>query len=426
MISQSHIQACLQQIERRLNWGPSDQWANQDFEFLVEEIFNKTGENLSLTTLKRIWGKVDYQSQPSISTLNVLAQYLGFKHWRDFQNGFNINKTPVKEIEDKSVKRLSWKFVLNHKVGLTLVILIAISSLFFFIDRRQVFYKAEEVTFESRKVSSGLPNTVVFNYDVSQVIADSFFIQQSWDARRRIRVSPQEFTHTSFYYFPGYFHAKLIANDHIMKEHEVFVESDGWIGMIERFPEPVYVNEYLLKDKFLTVNLDKIKQTSDIYQDKDFWIDYYYVNDMGEIDGNNFEYQCRIRNNSDLGSVCHESRISLICTYGRFNIPLSNPGCVSNLFLTLGNSYYSGKEHDLSPLGCDLNDWVDFKLKVEDKRCEISINDSTVMTESYSMDLGRIVGFKFKFNGIGEVDNVKLSDLQNTIIYEESFDSNPI
>ena len=174
-------------------------------------------------------------------------------------------------------------------------------------------------------------------------------------------------------------------------------------------------------DDILTVNLDNLERTSDIYQDKDFWVDYYYVDELGEVDGDNFEYQCRMRNNSKLGSVCHESRISLICTNGRYNIPLSMPGCVSNLNMTLGDLFYSGKEHDLSPLGRDLTDWINFKLKVEDKNCEISINDTTIMAVSYEMDLGPIVGFKFKFNGIGEVDNVVLKDNNSEVFFQEEF-----
>jgi hypothetical protein len=422
MTNQSHIDECLNRIEKKLNWGSNEQWTNQDFELLVDEIFKKTGTNLSLTTLKRIWGKVDYQSQPSSSTLNVLAQYLGYSHWRDFQNHLVDEPLPERPKQQPAVTR-NWRSLLNRKTAFAFVVLIALSSLFFFIDRREVFFKSEEVTFSSKIVTEGLPNSVIFDYDVSKVIADSFFIQQSWDPRRRVRISPNETKHTSFYYYPGYFHAKLIANDQVIREHEVFVESDGWIAMIERFPEPIYINEYMVPEGNLLVDLDHFEQRQEHYQDRDFWIDYYFVEEMGETDGNNFEYECRIRNNSDLGSVCHESRISLICTNGRYNIPLCMPGCVSNLDLTLGDSYYSGKEHDLSPLGCDLTQWIDFKLKVADKKCEISINDSTVMTESYRMDLGRIVGIKFKFNGTGEVDNILLKDQDQSISFQEDFES---
>ena len=79
-MSGTQIRNCLNEIERRLSWGSSDRWSNQDFELLSDEIYNKTTVKLSITTLKRIWGKVEYHSSPSTSTLIVLAQYLDYRH----------------------------------------------------------------------------------------------------------------------------------------------------------------------------------------------------------------------------------------------------------------------------------------------------------------------------------------------------------
>lgn len=419
-----HIRICKKEIEKRLDWGPCDQWTNQDFELLVEEIFIKTNTNLSLTTLKRIWGKVDYQSNPSGATLNVLAQYLGFAHWRDFQKNHSTTDKAERNISIKRPIRPLNRFF-NRKTVVALVVIISLSSVFFFIDQRQVFYKAEEVVFKSKMVSSGLPNTVIFEYDISKVIADSFHIQQSWDRRRRVKISPQDTKHTAFYYYPGYFHAKLIANSEIIKEHEVLVESNGWIGMIERFPEPIYINDLLTTGAgYLGVEINNYPKKADHIQDKNFWVDYYYVKDFGTTDANNFDFECRIRNNSDLGSICHESRISVICTSGRFNIPVCMPGCVSNINVTLNDVYLSGKHHDLSALGCDITEWTNFNLKVENRKCEITIGDQLRLSHTFKNDPGKIVGFKFKFNGAGEVDMLKLSELDNSIIFEDSFDSN--
>ena len=418
MTIQSHISACLREIEKKLNWGSSNGWTNQDFELLVEEIYRVTGTNLSLTTLKRIWGKVDYQSQPSISTLNVLAQYLGYVHWRDYQNNHNLDYG-VKNHKKSNYK--SKRFRINQKMVLVLVLIIALSSLFFLLDRRQVFYNPSEVVFESKKVTTGLPNTVIFNYDVSKVIADSFHIQQSWDHRRRVRISPEETTHTSFYYYPGYFHAKLIANNEIIKEHEILIESNGWIGMIERFPEPVYINVSKIENDVLQGDFDIYLQNHTHFRDRDFWVDYYYVENINSVDAHDFDYSCRIKNNTDLGGVCRESRISVICTKGRYNIPLCEIGCVSEVFLTLGNLFLDGRKEDLSGLGCDLNEWINFNLLVEDKKCQISINDEVRLVKSFTNDIGEVVGLKFKFNGVGQVDCVRLIDHEKRVVFNEDF-----
>ena len=115
----------------------------------------------------------------------------------------------------------------------------------------------------------------------------------------------------------------------------------------------------------------------------------------------------------------------MICTQGRFNIPLCIPGCVSNLNLSLGDLFLQGKKYDLSPLGCNLSAWVDFRIDVRDKMCEIYINDELRMTNAFTADLGKIVGFKFKFNGIGEVDEVKLSSPDQSAIFADNFEADP-
>lgn len=68
---QNHIilKRCLKEIESRLNWINSNQWQQKHFESLSELIYEKTKVSLSPLTLKRLWGKIKYNSNPSSSTL---------------------------------------------------------------------------------------------------------------------------------------------------------------------------------------------------------------------------------------------------------------------------------------------------------------------------------------------------------------------
>lgn len=81
---EAYIILCCQLIEAQLNWGTSAGWTNQDFENLSEKIREATSVMLSATTLKRIWGRVKYDSAPTVTTLNTLAQFAGFENWRRF------------------------------------------------------------------------------------------------------------------------------------------------------------------------------------------------------------------------------------------------------------------------------------------------------------------------------------------------------
>ena len=55
-----------------------------DFQLLIQQIWEKNHAVLSLSTIKRLWGYVDSNGAPRLSTLNTLAQFLGFTDWNAY------------------------------------------------------------------------------------------------------------------------------------------------------------------------------------------------------------------------------------------------------------------------------------------------------------------------------------------------------
>jgi hypothetical protein len=71
----------------------------------------------------------------------------------------------------------------------------------------------ECVKFSARtSVENKIPNTEVFDYDVSNVNAEKFYIQQNWDARRRVEILKENNEQTDIYYLPGFYFAKLFID----------------------------------------------------------------------------------------------------------------------------------------------------------------------------------------------------------------------
>ena len=56
----------------------------KNFEQLRGVIFRRTGEYISTTTLKRIWGYLNEPLQTRPTTLSLLARTVGYKDWEDF------------------------------------------------------------------------------------------------------------------------------------------------------------------------------------------------------------------------------------------------------------------------------------------------------------------------------------------------------
>lgn len=75
-----------------------------DFDFLRGIIWERTHEQISTSTLKRLWGYVDGVDTARNSTLNVLSKSLGYNNWDDFVNKLKLeNQTNSDLVLSKSV-----------------------------------------------------------------------------------------------------------------------------------------------------------------------------------------------------------------------------------------------------------------------------------------------------------------------------------
>ncbi|MEO0330979.1 MAG: hypothetical protein AAF223_04730, partial [Bacteroidota bacterium] len=213
----TYIELLKQIIENEMAWGNSQEWTHQDFEQLSERIWQKTQTKLSATTLKRLWGKVNYQSQPATNTLNALAQFASYEHWRDFVGSQSyVSHTTEKELP----KQKATLPTISKKLAILLLIPVLVLVVLGFNRwvNRPLEIDASQVTFSSEPVTKGLPNTVIFHYDVSQLSFSNIEIQQSWDTRLRQNVEKQDSIYTTTYYYPGYFRAKLLVEEQVIKE----------------------------------------------------------------------------------------------------------------------------------------------------------------------------------------------------------------
>ena len=57
-----------------------------DFVYLSGVIFERCGETISETTLKRIWGYIEGYDTTRFHTLSILAKFVGYNDWDDFVN----------------------------------------------------------------------------------------------------------------------------------------------------------------------------------------------------------------------------------------------------------------------------------------------------------------------------------------------------
>lgn len=215
---------------------------------------------------------------------------------------------------------------------------------------------ASNCTFESRPIADGLPNTVVFNYDVGQVKGKHYQLQMNWNPEKRIDIDPQAGEASMVYYYPGYYRAKLVADDHILKEHDLYISTDGWMATRDLDPKPRYYFKHELVRNG-TLSIDAAEENENL----DKRLTYAYVKDFGDISSDNVKLELELKNTFQTGiDICQKTEVHLICSQGIFIIPMSIPGCTGDLFAMCSEQRLLGENKDLSGLGTDFEDWQKF------------------------------------------------------------------
>jgi len=103
----------------------------KDFDFLAEQIFQKLHEQISATTLKRVWGYLTESTVPRQSTLDILAQFIDYPDWESFckeqeeAEGLQVEN----EVQNAESKRTHHSFLRYYALFITVILLILLGVL---------------------------------------------------------------------------------------------------------------------------------------------------------------------------------------------------------------------------------------------------------------------------------------------------------
>jgi hypothetical protein len=397
------LKKCLIIIEEQLQWGSSGQWHSNVFDELSELIANKTGVLLSPTTLKRVWGKVNYDNAPSISTLNTLAAFIGYLNWRDFKT----KRKNTQGSKSNKPQTSNLRIIITSSALLTILFI----SLFSMIGLEESKTPADysNVVFSSRPITKGYPNSVVFELGIANIESNSMYIQQYWDPSKTIKLKSGQSQATGIYYYPGHFRAKLIIDGTMIRQHDLFLKSEGWTSTIDYSPVPKYHN-LSQSDITSALSFSDEFQTEVKNLDEPMYSTFHFVSDLGIVDGDNFKIASTIKSTyMDKWAICQTVYLYLLGTKGAIIIPFSKLGCVSDIDLMLNGPNVSGKEHDLSAFGVDLTDSQKISVSVKNKVVTVLIGGKEVYSDQYQGSMGELVGLRYKFLGLGEVSYISIT-----------------
>ena len=408
----------VQQIEAQLGWGVGADWTNRDFQKLSERILEQTHQQLSVTTLKRVWGRAERVAQPSIATLDILAEFAGYDSWRTFrqQQASTLpsnNHPPSVPVAKAKTRR--------KMIGAVLLLATLLSLTWYAMTTTEklpatpLLTTSDDVRFSFEKVTTGYPNTVIFRYDMGDTPYNSLTIQQSWDTRKRIALTEPQGLVTTTYYTPGYYLVKLLVNDQIVREKDLYIPTQGWQGLVAESDESfVYLKpEQLPYDSVLSISPDVLPLLN---QHPESLLYLANLTDDPPIDGSNFTLDTEFRVVQPTErSVCEYVRLTVTGTKEVLGFHFSVPGCVGDLLFMLNKEMVSGQNHDLSAFGLDFRAWTRCQIAVQDRRVRVSLNGHEVFSHQMRSDIGRVGGVQWTFEGAGEVRRLEMEDEKGAV-----------
>ena len=395
-------------IVEQTGWGPVSGWQGGDFRRLSAMISDKTRVTLSESTLRRVLGKADYPHLPSEITLNTLAVFAGFDSWRAFTGQLNIEtgKPPGTKAPGKL------------RPVLSAVVLVLFAGLTAAIYHR--FYKTSpgrfNYVFSSRPVTRTVPNSVIFNYRVGKE-SKPVFIQQSWDDGTRAQVSATGSTYASVYYKPGFYQAKLLVGNKIVKQHPLIIPTEGWVGLLNRKPVPVYLDgREFAKTGELEVDARVYAAHSINTEPEPVLAELYNVGNFKPVIADSATFSALIKCNNERGAAVCGRVIAFLITNGiPISIPVCAKGCVATLGLFNGRQAVFGKTTDLSGLGADVSQWVRVEYRTLAGQMQLLVNGNIAYKGPLPPAGLKILGLAFGFENGGAVKAVMLREKGATI-----------
>jgi len=427
MTDKELIKICLWEIICKSGFSDPESLRQRDFEHLSAEIEKGTGILISVSTIKRLLNG-QFNRLPQVATLNAISTYLGYDNWQDFrarqQEKTNSEEggatlTPAQLPEDKK-RRVPYKFFI---AGAAVILFLMIVSYTYFSKRAVINEK--DISFSVRKITNNdIPNTVVFTYDVSKVNGDSFFIQQSWDRDRRVRIDKNNHTLTDIYYEPGYHNAKLIVNDKVVKTIDVGIPTNDWFFYSK--PAlfrglPTYIHPAApVKDGKLTLTPEDIISSKIDPQHENFYMYTFFPKEFN-VDSDNFRFKARMKVTILKNVMCPMIMQEICGQHNSLYFFTTLPGCTGTIDANVGEHYMSGKNTDLSAFGCDIREWHNIEVIVKNKMARFYIDQKEIFSKAYTKSSGFITGMIFSSNGLCEIDNIELTGLDGKVVYKNDF-----
>jgi hypothetical protein len=409
------LDICCKKVAQEVGEKSISEWKNSDYIKLSGLLHRKTKIHLSENTLKRIFGKLKKPTRyyPQKATRDALAQFIGFRDWYEFEllHPVSEKEALIVTVVESNTKQLSRKNKNYIYFALIIVAVVTLCFYYFFSNQAEV----TNVKLICLNPNGKSPHSAIFKLGVKGTLSDesSTFTVDFADAK------PKRSTFTNsivnhYYETPGRYFPMLYHKNTIIDTAYVYLQSKGW-DIIATVPTdssrvyPILKKISTTPDHHVTARevLDAGVDTS-----KTFFVSFANVR-PSHISADNFEFNVNITTSAERPGVrCSQADLVIYGENDRHYLSIIKPECTAWGSYKFSEVIKSGEKSDLRELGHDLTKGARVKLRIANQHVTLFIDDKEIFKTEYSKAIGKLMGFKIMFAGIGSFKNFSLADLK--------------
>ncbi|MDQ1141801.1 hypothetical protein [Pedobacter agri] len=417
------LDLCCKKIEEKMGTKPIADWRSPDYNLLNSQLGRQTKVYLSENTLKRIFGRLKTPTRyyPQKATRDALAQFIGYRDWQEFEliNRFAPQVAPAIQQEIKVAdvehaapdEKLSKVRTSKLIIGVAIFILaIVVGGFIVFNEIDQV--KPGEVSLICENPNGEVPHTAVFKLSrLGNVNEDKQFTINFMDEGPLKTITANQEV-VQFFKNPGVVHVRLFYKNKAIDTIAVSMQTKGWVansGHDSLSAFPIARLQPLSKQK-LFVSAKQL-DSAGINLSKPFMIGFSKIH-TSNISGDNFLFKCQLKTEeSRPGIACMQASIFILGSEGRHRVLMVKPSCSAFSEYNFSELHVNGTSKNLSNMSYDFSAGGNVKLLVKNKKVSLFINDKNLLNTTYNKSIGKVLGVKILFNGIGTAASPELSDL---------------
>ncbi len=395
--------------ENRFGHSEAALWTHRDFSMLNLEILKDTGTNISVNTLKRIFGKlsVDENYIPQQATMEALQKFGGYTHTAISQSVQEESVPNTVSPKIKPRKLFPWFMA-------TIVIVII------GLGAWNLFNQPATLTGQIvlKKTEGILPSTAIFELKLPDT-TDSLFVDFG-DKSPLININKEQKLITHNYIFSGVFKVSLLVRQTVLAQTRISISSDKWIGLsyhdqmrnhfyetpvVKTAPDSLFnhPNSHLQK-----MGLDTAQR---IFTRLYNFSPVNYTED-------NFTFETTFKNPPrKYGIACNSTQFQISGINSMIRFKLSSPGCTSRVLNVLSEQRFEGNRDDLTQFVLEQENWSNVRLINRNKQVSLFVNDKLLFSGSYQKPLGEIKGIFIEFEGNGFVRTCDLTARNGSNLY---------